>query len=316
MAASGDEKEALYCVRRAVALCPNSALVLLRAANVIFRTGESVEALHLLARILRLTAELDQIVFSTFERLGGGTEAVLKSGMPADSRAGQSFLRYLITNKRNPVDIHKTWDWLERRALTDRRVSVDYVNYLVASRQFDAAATLWFRLAGPARADYMHPNLVFNGDFESDPSGVVLDWQIAPSEGVQVNLPSNEGHTGSRALRLDFDAQQNIAFNQVHEDVIVGPGRYRFEFFVKSDNITTDQGAGFHLFDAEAPGRLDITVEPAVGTKAWERQTAGFAVPPGTRLLRMELRRQPSGKFDNKITGTLWIDSVKLYPVS
>ncbi len=85
LAASGDEQQAVYAVNRAVTLCPNSALILLRAANVKLLTGQNSGSLQLLARILKRTAELDQIVFSTFERFGGGTEAALRLGMPADS---------------------------------------------------------------------------------------------------------------------------------------------------------------------------------------------------------------------------------------
>ena len=47
----------------------------------------------------------------------------------------------------------------------------------------------------------------------------------------------------------------------------------------------------------------------------WTRQEATFTVPPATGLLRVELRRQPSQKFDNKIQGTVWVDSVKLYTI-
>ncbi len=220
----------------------------------------------------------------------------------------------MITNNRAPPDIGKTWHWLASRGLIDHRASIDYVNYLVASRQFDAATSLRQRFAGATRADYPNPNLVFNGDFEADPSGLVLDWQIARCEGVQATLAAGESHLAARALRLDFDAQQNIEFNHVHQDVVIRPGRYVFEFYVKSDRITTDQGAGFHIFDAEVPSRLDVFIPPALGTAEWARQTTNVRVAATTRLLRVELRRQPSRKFDNKIKGTLWIDSVKLYP--
>jgi hypothetical protein len=316
LAAGGDEKTAAYCVERAVTLCPNSALVLLRAANVKLRLGTDTEALPLLGRVLKLTSEFDHIVFSTFERFGGGTDAALTLGLPAERRAGQAFLHYLIANKRAPAEVRKTWDWLSAHRLIDYSASVDYVNYLIASRQFDEAASVWLRSVGSNRGDYLQPNRVFNGDFELDPSGAVLDWQVSMIEGVQVTWAKGESHSGSRALRLDFDAQQNITFNHVSQEVVVEPGRYVFEAFVKSDHITTDQGVEFHIFDGEASNRLDIAITPVLGTTGWTRQAIAFSVPPQTRLIRIELRRESSRKFDNKIKGTLWVDSVKLYPGS
>ena len=315
VAASGDRETAHYCIRRAVALSPNSALVLLRAANVILLIGDNSEALHLLAGVLKLTSEFDPIVFSTFDRFGEGVDAALKSGLPDDKRAGQSFLRYLIAKKRDPRDVAKAWDWLVAKSLIDKNLSVEYVNYLVAARQFNAATEAWVRVIGPERGDYLRPNRVFNGNFALRPSGARLDWHSsALPDGVQLTWALGEGHSGGHSLRLDFDAQQNISFNHIYQEAIMEPGRYEFMAFVKARQLTTDQGVGFHIFDLEVPARLDITVPPASGTMPWTEQKITFLVPPPTRLLRIELRREPSRKFDNKIKGTLWVDSVKLQP--
>ena len=37
-----------------------------------------------------------------------------------------------------------------------------------------------------------------------------------------------------------------------------------------------------------------------------------ICVPRETRLLELHVIRQPTWKFDNKISGTAWIDGVKL----
>jgi hypothetical protein len=39
-------------------------------------------------------------------------------------------------------------------------------------------------------------------------------------------------------------------------------------------------------------------------------------VAPETRLLRIEVIRQPSQKFDNKAGGVAWIDNVELKPIA
>jgi hypothetical protein len=49
-----------------------------------------------------------------------------------------------------------------------------------------------------------------------------------------------------------------------------------------------------------------------IGTNPWSEVSHEIVVPPETRLLRIEVIRQLSMKFDNKVSGTAWIDDVKL----
>jgi tetratricopeptide (TPR) repeat protein len=313
--AAGDQDKAAYCMRRAIALGPRSAPVLLRAANFDFRIGDDSEALQLLARVLKLAPEYDAMVFSDFERFGGGVDRVLQSGLPSEVRSAQAFFRYLIHNRRDAGDTMKTWNWLSARSLTDDQLSVEYVNYLVGSRQIDQAVEVWLRALGRNRGDYMRPNRIFNGDFEAAPSGAALDWTVSVPEGVRYSWDTNEYYSGKRSLRLDFAAQDNLSFNHVYQQAAVKPGLYRFEAHVKAAGITTDQGVSFHIVDSDSPAHLDLATDPVTGTTGWVSQEKVFTVPLQTRLLRIEVHRSSSRKFDNKIAGTLWIDSVKLYAV-
>ena len=43
-------------------------------------------------------------------------------------------------------------------------------------------------------------------------------------------------------------------------------------------------------------------------------QQIAFKTPPDTRLLVVRIARPASGKFDNKIAGTLWIAQLRLAP--
>jgi hypothetical protein len=48
------------------------------------------------------------------------------------------------------------------------------------------------------------------------------------------------------------------------------------------------------------------------GTIDWTSVQVAFTVSPDTNLVRVELFREPSWMFDNKIAGTAWIDTVEL----
>jgi hypothetical protein len=66
------------------------------------------------------------------------------------------------------------------------------------------------------------------------------------------------------------------------------------------------------VFDVESPGRLDARTEEVTGSNEWRLLEKAFVVGRGTRLIEVQLSREPSLKFDNKIRGRLWLDSFTL----
>ena len=116
-------------------------------------------------------------------------------------------------------------------------------------------------------------------------------------------------------MRIHFEGKENLDYNDVGQVAFVKPGHYRFEAYVRTDGITTDRGVGFHIYDRESSSHLDLRTEELTGTHDWKRLDRVVVVPRETRLLAIEVSRQPSMKFDNQIRGTVWIDSVKLSPL-
>ena len=299
--ASGNPDKASYCMRRAIELGPHSGAIQLRAANFDFRTGQTREALGYLSQILRETAEYDSIVFNLFDRLGGTTADVLRWGVPPERRPAQSYFRHLLANGEFDA-IGENWPWIQAHQFVDQPLAVAYVNYLVKSRHFDQAQNTW---AGFTRAQ----DLLFNGDFQTDPTGAVLDWNFRSSESVKVTRePGN--------LTLEFNGKENVAFESITHQVILRPGTYVFRATEGSEGITTDQGVAFQILDAEAPERLNIMTQPLTGTVASKIEEKRFSVSPSTRLVEVRLVRRASAKFDSKIAGRAWFRKVSISPVT
>jgi hypothetical protein len=63
------------------------------------------------------------------------------------------------------------------------------------------------------------------------------------------------------------------------------------------------------------PAGLDEVFGQFTGSNPWSSVDHDLVVAPNTRLLRVEVIRQPSMKFDNKVEGTAWIDDLKLEPI-
>jgi hypothetical protein len=118
------------------------------------------------------------------------------------------------------------------------------------------------------------------------------------------------------SLRISFAGTQNLGFAAASQLAFMRPGTYRFHAFIRTEALTTDQGIRFRISDAEVPARLDEVFGQFTGSSPWSSVDHDLVVAPKTRLLRIEVIRQPSMKFDNKVDGTAWIDELKLEPIT
>jgi len=98
----------------------------------------------------------------------------------------------------------------------------------------------------------------------------------------------------------------------VQQRVYVVAGWYHFDAYLKSQELTTDQGISLHIFDSMGTSRFDMKTEPLLGTHDWTRVGLNLCVPSNVKSLVVSVVRHPSMKFDNLIKGTLWLDSVRL----
>jgi len=126
---------------------------------------------------------------------------------------------------------------------------------------------------------------------------------------MEASIDSETAHSGKRSLRLRFDRTENLAGFGIYQSVYLKPGRYRLRAWVKAQDIGTDQGIVIQVGDV-AGGPFGT--EPILGTTDWKLVEAGFTVPAGGGLHTVQLGRKTSKKFDDKVSGTLWIDEVSI----
>jgi hypothetical protein len=79
------------------------------------------------------------------------------------------------------------------------------------------------------------------------------------------------------------------------------------------NDLTTDEGVGFRIYDLDQRARLNVQTGHLKGSNGWTRIDKEFLVPQDGRLLQVQVVRAQSGSLDNKIRGTVWIDSVRLF---
>jgi hypothetical protein len=234
---------------------------------------------------------------------------VIEHGLPLDKGMAQRWFRHVLERRD---DAGAAWSWLERNHFTDNHAASTYLEALVNAREYRSAAGIWKQYLGNRAGDYPESNALFNGGFETEPTGAVFDWRIEPAAGIDASIDFHQTHSGKSSLKLHFSGDENLRYHHVTQMAYVDPGRYRFRAFVKTTGITTDEGIRFHIFGEGAAAKLDVITEPVCGTTAWTRIEKRLAVPEDIRIVKVEITRLPSLQFANKIAGDAWIDDVSL----
>lgn len=305
---NGQLDQARFCFQRAYDNGPNQLALLLRAAEFYERSEERESSLARLARILHLVADYDDSVFEMLDRMGVGAEEALRSGIPAEQRPAQSYLRRQISSGNVP-GAETTWTWVRSHGFVDEKLAVDYASHLLRTGRYEKAAETWVEQLGPRRGDYRKTDFLFDGDFELDSAAPVFNWRMERLESVEVDVEKGSAYSGARALKIHFLGKGNVDFHHVSQQTVLPAGRWRLRAWLRSEDVTTDQGLRLRVFDTK--NRLDVKTEQSTGSMPWKEFIVDFAVPESS-LVEVQVARSPSWKFDNQIAGTVWIDAVGL----
>jgi hypothetical protein len=312
------------CFRRSEQLTQANPVILQRIANFYFQIGETGEAVQRCYRILQQVREFDEIIYSSYLRFGVTQRVALAQGVPPEPGPVRSFLRFTFAHW-DVSGVAAAWQWATtlqqagaQREGVDGELADSYVSFLWRHGEFGAASRAWSAYLGDRAGDYPRGNRIFNGGFESEPDGEAnpLDWRVDAAKGVEIERDSRVRQAGQASLRITFPGTENLDFHQLGQTQPAWPGSYRLRAMVRTEGITTDQGVRLRVFDPEVPARLDVSTAAMTGSSEWHAVELRVEVRAPTRLVRVEVARKPSLKFDSKIAGTLWLDSVSLVPAS
>src|SRR3989338_5608466 len=145
-------------------------------------------------------------------------------------------------------------------------------------------------LPGPAAG----PELLHNPDLGAPILGGGFDWRIEPVAHVGVSL--GPGRRGERppAVVIRFSGEVNLHYRGFYQYAVVEPNRrYRFQAWLRTDNITTESGPRLEVADVYGGGRVLARSPGMVGTSEWAPEEGEFASGPETRLVRGGPTRLP-----------------------
>jgi hypothetical protein len=313
--------EAGDCLRRVHLLAPNLPAYQWPIANFYLLQGSVDEAFRHFRVVLAGTAQYDGNVFTLAWKATDDAGKILQELIPERVTTEFSYLNFLLSGHRLN-EAQAVW----KRIVAGREpfAPVDispYIDSLIAAQRPDEAYQVWTDLQKKGLIRYSslpsERNLISNGEFEDELLNMGFDWRIVPVEGVYAGLDTSNYHSPSHALLVQFRGKQNLKYEHVYQYVKVSPGQsYRLHAFMKTENITTDSGPRLEVYDAYHAAALDKLTDDFTGTSdGWTSLLLDFVTGPKTELLVVRLARLPSRKFDNLISGKVWLDDVRLTPL-
>ena len=315
---AGRTNDALSAFKRALRLFPNSPEINWRFANFAFRTRRIPDALDALQVVLVGNSAAHRDVFRLAASATRDNRAILQM-LPPQASVFFDYLNFEM-EAGNVTAAEQVWlRLLQLKLPFDLRQAFPYLDALIRHREPGRLVAAWSVLAErfPAQIGPLvnNSNLLTNESFEHDILDGGFDWRIVPVDGAVVSMDFQDAFEGARALRIEFDGKRNLDYGHVWQYVAVQPNtQYRFSGALRVKRISTDSGPRFQLFDAFDMGKLFLSTENTVGTSGWSSQHLEFKTKADTRVLIVRVARPPSGKLDNLIGGTVWIDRVSLTP--
>ncbi|MFQ5777068.1 MAG: tetratricopeptide repeat protein [Terriglobia bacterium] len=314
---AGRTEDAQRAYERANELFPNSPDMKWRLANFYLRTGKAREALSVLHSILLTNPEFQGQAFDLAWRATRDPDFILEVMIPPSTETLFPYLYYLV--EKQQIDAAtRVWEQLVALELDfDGAAAFPYLDALIRHKHLEQLRQAWSilgqrNLVRRAQHDG-NSNLITNGDFETDILNGGLGWRVTPAEGAVVSVDNRNGFGGIRALQIRFEGKHNLDYRHISQYILVKPNtRYRFHGYMRVQGVTTDSGPRFQVYDAYDPAKLSLATQNLVGSTNWVPQQLEFRAGPHTRLLVVRVARPASRKFDNRITGSVWIDRLCL----
>ncbi len=312
----GDISAAREDYQRAKRVGPGLADVAWRYGSFLLRHGDMGVAASEIRGALQGVSDLTPSAISQFQRAGAGVQFIVDRVLPPSSSVLLDAIDYFVARKENDAAV-ASWEKLAGLGQEVRLArSFDLIQNLIDANRLHDADRVWrqaLTLAGRPNEAEAGGSLIFNGGFEHDLVNGGFDWRQTPAAGTAFDLVTDVTEAGSQSARVVFDGSANVDYGNLVQYVPLTPGEgYRFTAYMRTDSISSDSGPQFQLQSCSNPLQVVAETPAMTGTHPWTEAQAEFRASSALDCLRVVLRRKPSELLASKISGTVWVDDVRL----
>jgi Tetratricopeptide repeat len=304
---------------RAKKTYPASAEVAWRYGNFLLRQGTLPEAFAELRLALQADPRRAGAVFSRAYRADPDIDAILSDLLPPLPAVYVDAIAEAVDSQQ--LAVAQTM-WMRLMKLNPHLQLWQFEKFVVALQahgDYDAARQVWDQGASTMNLSPLiqpRDSVLWDPSFESSLRNTSFAWFFRSLvEGVHTEIDTSDKLSGKQSLRLTFDGKHNPGADIACASGVVTPGtKYLFSGWVKTKNLTGDQGVRFHL-GSRGNGQIPLAATRDIrGTTPWTSIEQDWTAEPGVREVEVCISREPSTNPDIHISGDAWVDDVTLVP--
>lgn len=263
--------------------------------------------------LLRTTSRAPPAVFPILARLLETPEAAepLTQLLIADPPWRDRFmgeLPYLVTDARTPLTLLLAMKQSGRQPGYGEFRS--YLDFLVARQFHELAYYTWLQFL--PQEQLASTGFLFNGSFETRPTGLPFDWSYRSGRGTVIDILPLPGQVGEHALRIDF-TDGRVEFSGVSQMLLLAPGTYLLSGKYKGE-LAGKRGLRWRVSCVAPATRLVAETSMHLGPiPNWRDFELELAIPEkgcDAQRIHLDLDARSSSEF--LVRGTMWYDDIRL----
>jgi hypothetical protein len=306
----GETAAAHAAFDEAVRLAPFYARPRWQRGNLLLRAGRHDEAFNDLTQATQSNPELVPALIDLAWNLSKGNVDLTGtwSGIDTD-RERIALAKFLARQGRS----NEVISLLRAVTVVPEDARRELVEQLLAKGAFGGAFRVW----QPAPDIYVSGNRytaqIYDGGFEApltfDANGFY--WRLSQNlKGIALSVTSDQPHTGSKNLRIDFSGDSDPRVELVSQLIPVEPSSsYQINFASRTQDVVTGGLPVVVVTDAEGDRRQLGQSAPLTGMNDWKIVSFEFSTGATTNAVVVRLQRENCSTSPCPIFGSLSLDS-------
>ena len=183
-----------------------------------------------------------------------------------------------------------------------------YLGFLFEKKLFTRAYGVWLEFLPLEKMEYT--GSVFNGSFESEPSGLSFDWIIGRGTEADVNIFTHPDEDDQQALLVSFGVGR-IVFPLVQEIIMLPPGQHQLSVLIKGD-VSGRRGLQWKVI-CENGVAADNSPMILGRFRNWTRHESDIVIPDaGCRFQYLRLIHAARTPSEQYARGRIWFDQLMI----
>jgi hypothetical protein len=297
LARTGDETSATKAMQTAARYSSQEVIAVDWAMRSSFQNKDFHAAAHYADVLMRMKAELYEFALPILGRMAEDNVAKKEIQELFATNPPWRFwffneLGMTVTNARTPLEVLLSLKDTDAPPTPGEVQS--YIRFLFQHGLAKFAYFAWRQFLPPEQL--ANTGLLFNGDFQTVPSGVSFDWTLEPADSAFIDIGPRPEDPEKRALSVEF-GQGRVNFRGVHETTILRPGAYRMKGSYQGSVV----GRRGMVWSVLCPGSITIGESPMIlGVfPEWRQWEFDFKVPPSgceAQTVRLDLAARSSSE--------------------